>query len=64
MHLYGISSKFWLKLQLMIGDSSVEFWVGCDMSAVTMGACMHAFSSENGTDMIDVNWHGYLFLWI
>jgi len=25
------------------------------MSAVTMGACMHAFSSENGTDAFDVN---------
>jgi len=34
------------------------------MSAVTMGACMHVFSSENGTDTIDVNWHGYLILWI
>jgi len=29
--------------------------VGCNMSAVTMGACMHAFSSENGTDAFDVN---------
>jgi len=48
----------------MISNSSVEFWVGCNMSAVTMGACMHAFSSENGTDVIDVNWLGYLILWI
>jgi len=43
-----------LKLLLTISKSTVEFWVGCYMFAVTMRACTHAFTSQNGINAFGV----------
>jgi len=43
-----------LKMLLTISKSIVEFWVGCYMSAATMRACMHAFTSQNGINAFGV----------
>jgi len=53
-----------LKLLLTISKSTVEFWVGCYMSAVTMRACMHAFTSQNGINAFGVKWLGVEVRWI
>jgi len=37
-----------------ISKSSVESWVGCYMFAETMGACTHAFTSQDGINAFGV----------
>jgi len=62
--IYDYMTCWELKLLLMTSKSTVEFWVGCYMSAVTMRACMHAFTSQNGIDAFGVKWLGVEVRWI